>query len=387
MNNKRSELFQLNTNLNVFLVLSLLVAWYVGFRMPNLWSVNYYIPGIFDGFYRRGLMGSILSIFGELRFNYYFIVTLQFTVFAILLLVILRYILRADPTSKILIIMYFLAPTGGYLFHEVGYIDQLLYLLLFCAIFFSNPFVGLGLMLASLFIHEEALFTTIPLYLSYLIINRSSSRWIWANIIIIGFTFSIIYLFLQTVSPENIQHFMQKIASSFGQTARVEYYLTFNNTFAAQALTNTFIGLHGELAPPPHGHYDSLYFEVVLACLIASLIARQFCDKKNSAAYNVLVFLAVLFSCISPLCLVFFGIDSHRWVFLSYSSCVIFFCLIKDKMPVTHFSILVFIFTLFLAYGKLWYFDGYAPRRFEKTNLIDFWQNELVRIVKNRPVF
>ena len=35
---------------NSFIVLSLLMAFYTGFRMPNLWSVNYYIPSMFEGF-------------------------------------------------------------------------------------------------------------------------------------------------------------------------------------------------------------------------------------------------------------------------------------------------------------------------------------------------
>ena len=124
--------------LNFFLFIALGIACYRGFKLPSLWSINYYIPSFFDGFYRRGLAGTFLYVFGELRFNYYFIITVQFAVTAALLSVIFRYVLRADITLKIVTILYFLAPTGGYLFDEVGYIDQLLYLLLFSASCFSQ---------------------------------------------------------------------------------------------------------------------------------------------------------------------------------------------------------------------------------------------------------
>ena len=59
------------------LALALLLALYVGLRLPNLWSLNYYIPGAFDGFWRRGLLGTVLYPLGALRFSYWFIAGLQ----------------------------------------------------------------------------------------------------------------------------------------------------------------------------------------------------------------------------------------------------------------------------------------------------------------------
>ena len=40
---------RLSAAANAGLILSLMIALYVGFRLPNLWSVNYYIPSVFDG--------------------------------------------------------------------------------------------------------------------------------------------------------------------------------------------------------------------------------------------------------------------------------------------------------------------------------------------------
>jgi len=68
----------------------------------------------------------------------------------------------------------------------------------------------------------------------------------------------------------------------FGPFARGEYYLTFNNHYTSQALTNTFFGLHGEVAPPPQGRYDFLYFEIVIICMLVCLIARQYINKEQT---------------------------------------------------------------------------------------------------------
>jgi len=54
---------------NAGLILGLAIALYVGFRLPSLWSVNYYIPSIFDGFWRRSLLGTLLYPAGADAFS------------------------------------------------------------------------------------------------------------------------------------------------------------------------------------------------------------------------------------------------------------------------------------------------------------------------------
>ena len=68
---------RLSTAANAGLILAPVIAFYVGFRVPNLWSVNYYIPSVFDGFWRRSLLGTLLYPFGALRFDYRFLASLQ----------------------------------------------------------------------------------------------------------------------------------------------------------------------------------------------------------------------------------------------------------------------------------------------------------------------
>ncbi len=72
----------------VLLCVAVLSALSEGFRMPNLWSINYFIPSFFDGFFRRSLVGSVLWFFGELRFNYFFIAAIQYCILIALILII-----------------------------------------------------------------------------------------------------------------------------------------------------------------------------------------------------------------------------------------------------------------------------------------------------------
>src|SRR5215468_10239044 len=114
---------RLSATANAGLILGLALALYVGFRLPSLWSVNYYIPSVFDGFWRRSLLGTLLYPLGSLRFHYHFLVTLQALVLLALLALLLGHAMRSHIRIKLVTILFLLGPAGGYLFHEVGYVD------------------------------------------------------------------------------------------------------------------------------------------------------------------------------------------------------------------------------------------------------------------------
>jgi len=350
--------------LNVFIVLSLCMAFYTGFRMPNLWSVNYYIPSIFEGFYRRSLVGTLLYVFGDFRFNYYFIAMIQVAVLTALLGVLFRYACRAEYKLKLIFVVYLLAPTGGYLFHEIGYIEQLLYLLLFLALYTSNQKLGLGLMVASLFVHEMALFTTIPIYFVCLMLKNVHPRQLLIHAAVVGFSFLVLFVYFQTVPSDTIHQFIGKIAFHTGPAARTDYYYIFNNTFNHLVFDNAFTAPPGVPVLPPHGNYFAYHlgFEVILAGLFGMSIAACFVSNRHAIQWNIGYFIAVWVACVSPLFLAFCGIDTARWVFLSFSSSLVFLCLYQNNLPPIRFATALFILTLFLGYGHLWYFDGCHPR-------------------------
>ncbi len=112
---------RLATAANAGLILSLALALYVGFRLPNLWSANYYIPSVFDGFWRRSLLGTLLAPFGQLRFDYHFLAALQGLVLLALLALLIVHAWRSDLCIKLLTILFLVGPAGGDPFHEVRY--------------------------------------------------------------------------------------------------------------------------------------------------------------------------------------------------------------------------------------------------------------------------
>lgn len=362
---------QLATRLNLFLLLSFFVAFYVGFRMPNLWSINYYIPSFFEGFHRRSLLGSILFPFGDLRFNYYFIVALQIVVFALLTAVVIKKLLHADPKVKTLFVLYLLAPTGGYLFHEIGYVDQLLYLMLLYMLYSRNQIVNNTLLVASLFIHEMSLFTIIPLYLAKQIYDRAPTRQWLTSLILCLLAFMSIYLFFQTADKTTVSGFLQKLSAAANYSARADYYQIFDNSFT------------GERNRIYYGKAFTL--DLLLAGSLGLVIARLFTLDTQDLKHKALLFAAVFAACTGPLFLGLFGWDASRWVFLSFSSSMLMLYMLGPRIPLPQFASLSFILALFLGYGLLGYFDDYAPRDLHIESIWSFWRHELLDLITTIP--
>ncbi|MCF2527385.1 hypothetical protein [Yinghuangia soli] len=146
-----------------------LVAVYTGSRMPSAWAATLQTVGLQDGFRRRfavgTLTGPVLDVTGH---RYELLAVLSYLVLAALLAVLVREaVTTAQPARRLLVFAFLLLPTGGYLVHEVGYFDQVLYLLLFGAL----RLLGKGrwtaaalLMAAAMCVHEIAALTVLPVF-------------------------------------------------------------------------------------------------------------------------------------------------------------------------------------------------------------------------------
>jgi hypothetical protein len=151
------------------LAIALVIAAYTGFRMPNLWSVTLMSVSFTDGFRRRFLVGTVLRPFVEGRlFSYWWFAAVAFVILVALLAVITVAALHSQLLSqRFLVIAFLLLPTGGYLFHEVGYLDQLVYLFLFASLFVLPRrvwWLAPVLMTLAILTHELALVTAIPVF-------------------------------------------------------------------------------------------------------------------------------------------------------------------------------------------------------------------------------
>ena len=151
------------------LAAALLVPAYVGFRLPNYWSATLTMVSLQDGFVRRSLIGTVFKpIWSALDYAYPAFAIASMVILAALLACILVAASRAQTDGQRLVaLLWILAPTGAYLFHLVGYLDLVLYLLLFGAILLADRrhlVWASALMTASALVHENMLLVTLPVF-------------------------------------------------------------------------------------------------------------------------------------------------------------------------------------------------------------------------------
>jgi hypothetical protein len=332
---------RLSATANAGLILGLVIALYVGFRAPSLWSVNYYIPSAFDGFWRRSLLGTLLYPLGALRFDYRFLASLQALVLLALLALMIVHAWRSDLRVKLLTLLFLIGPTGGYLFHEVGYIEQVLYLMLVAALALEDKRFGLLLMALALFVHEMAAFTVIPLWLAWLVVEGRVRTAVLHGLVLLA-VFVVIYFFFQTVDAAHIERLMQAIKDTAGYTPRADYYAVFRHQLTGPAPKNYFA--------------ITDWYRLATALALAGLAAAAFLWK------GAVVALCVLGACLAPLAMGFLGWDTSRFTFLSLAAS--FFVLVAFRHAASQ-AIIGAAAALLLAFallGHFVYFDDYQPR-------------------------
>jgi hypothetical protein len=332
---------RLSAAANVGLILSLLIALYVGFRVPSLWSVNYYIPSVFDGFWRRSLLGTLLYPVGALRFDYHFVAALQGLVLLTLVVLLIVHALRSELHIKLLTILFLLGPEGGYLFHEVGYVEQLLYLMLIAALALTDKRLSLVLMALALFVHEMAALTVIPLYLAALVV---ADRWRMAFVhgLLLVAVFAVIYFFCQTVDAAHIDRLMEAIGNVGGYAPRSDYYDVFRYTLTG---------------PSPQN-----YFAVTDTYRLATVITIALITAAAFVHLNVFAAACVLVACLAPLSLGFLGWDTSRFTFLSLSASFFVLVAFKDAASALVAGAVSVLLLAFALFGYFVYFDDYQPR-------------------------
>ena len=324
-----------------------------------------------EGFYRRSLAGSILFFLGDLRFQYHVIASLQIAIFICINIVIICAWRKQDSVSKWLFPIFLISPAGGYFFHEIGYIDQLLYLLLFMAIICRNRMLASFLVVGSLLFHEMTLFTTIPLYVGYLIVNNRPKIEVRA-VVISSFTlFGVLYLFFQTVNAEQINAFLTLVKSSVDYPIRLAYYDVFSNRF---------IGARSQW------YYSAR--EMWNSCLLIPLwimAGYMFYLKKNTSFNGRFNFLVGLFCAFSPMLLGLFGWDCSRWIFLSIASSFFCFYIAREIISPVLIILIAINMLAFGIFGFLDYFDWFTPRLSHLEQAIHFLQGGFFDILFTIP--
>ncbi|WP_181776123.1 hypothetical protein [Amycolatopsis pittospori] len=315
------------------------VAGYTGFRPPGEWVATLQSVSLTDGFHRRFLVGTLLKPFGN---DYLVFAIASFAVLGGLLAAVAFAFFRSRTEGRRLVIVgWLLIPTGGYLFHEVGYFDQVLYLLLFGALWAvrrNRPVLASALIALSTTAHEIALLTVLPVF-GFVVLRQFPVRRACA-VLAPPTVLGMLILALPPVAPGAVEKLRRELSTT-DFTYRADAVNLFERT---QSQSWQLYSITDVL----------LYLTPIAVVVIGGFLLLH--RPSLAAALPVAAIAA-------PLLLAFGGWDDARWGFLLVSNFAIVLWLRLDRRELkgSRLVALTAVF-LILTHVPMPYFDGYAPR-------------------------
>ncbi|GCD98448.1 hypothetical protein [Embleya hyalina] len=306
-----------------------------------------------DGFHRRFVVGTVPHPVAEATdYPYALFAGTSFLILAALLAVVVVAAARTRlPARRALVAGWLVLPTGGYLFHEVGYFEQLLFLALFGAwwLLARGRTVAAALLMAvAVCVHEIAMPTVIPLFtlpvVDRLPIRRAAA--VLAPSVVVGG----VVLLVSPASDGAVPGLRARLREG-GFPARADVFEIFGRT-QAESL---------RMYEP----FEVLWFLVPLAVLLAAAPAPAFAGGTVVGPRR----LPAIAAAIAPPAAAFAGWDTHRWAFLllANTAVVAWWWLGKERPDATssrtrtRHRVLVAA-ALVCVHVPLAYFDGFAPR-------------------------
>ncbi|MEO6772126.1 MAG: hypothetical protein ABI467_03780 [Kofleriaceae bacterium] len=282
--------------------MAILVAAYTGVRLPDRWSVTLQAVSIFDGIHRRFLVGTVLRPFTlAFGYDYRLFAGFSFAVLAALLYVIWRAAVRSESWSKQLVVIgWFLLPAGGFLFDEIGFLEQVVYLMLALAVWQ----VGRGrlrtaaaVLALTPCVHELAILSAIPLFAAICVRSLPPRR--VAALVAPAIGVAAIVLLVPHPPQATIDH----LAAAWhhdGFPYRADALQLFVRTQAESWELYSFWAALRITMP------------VIVLLLVA---AAALADRRDHAA-----FAAALGAVVAPLLLIYGGWDVNRWQFFAITN-------------------------------------------------------------------
>lgn len=343
----------------------LALAAYTGLRMPSGWAVTLQALSWQDGIHRRFLVGTLVRpLAAPLGHPYALYAGLSFLVLAALLGVLAHQaVTTRNPARRMLVLTFLLLPTGGYLFHEVGYFDQFIYVMLFgaLALLARGRVPAAALLLAATpAVHEIALVTVLPVFFVAAVSALSLPRAILA--VLPASAVGLAVLAMPTTDPRVTRGITARLAEQ-GFPVRPDALELFTRTQAESYRLFDPLVILQYVAPAA----------VVLAC---GTLAFGWAIGPRPPAWTWLAAAAA----ISPAALALGGWDQERWVFLMVANfCVVLWLRLDDvpspgflSRPVAARASAAMLALLVVAHVPLTYFDGYVPRPLTGAGLGDF---------------
>lgn len=330
---------------------AVLFAAFTGFRAVSLWCTTLQSVSITDGFHRRFLVGTLLRPLATVTdFDYWLFASFSYAVLLAVVFVIARVALTSPVFARrVLAIVWLLLPTGGFLFHEVGYFEQVLYLLLFGAFaLVQREKLVAATVLISLapLVHEITALTVLPVYIAIVCWNPGWMRrwWMLAPPIVVNAV-------VLVIAPANglaVGRLVERLTAANAKF-RTDALDLFNRSQAeSRALFD--VGEQLERIVP------------VVLVLVAAFAAFWLLRAERRAQWFRLLLACGAIA--GPGLLAFGGWDSNRWVF--FVICNFFLMLylaFDDDTSIGRGELLVLVAAMVLVTRiPLYYFDEKSPR-------------------------
>ena len=286
---------------------------YAGFRSPGIWPIMGILASLQDGFLRRTGVGTLLHLLPvHLRLDYHLLAALHYMVLGVLLLVVLRLTLVRISSAATLAI-FFLSGSGSFLFHEVGYLEQWVFLLFLCALwtFHKSRIISALLMAYAVLCHELTLVFTLPLYVLYALHHRARLPRL-ALLVAPALALATLLFAARAPTMSLEMTFLKGILNNANFTPRFDYLelLQRNYELKVAACTHFLARDRGAL------------LLIVLFSLIQFLRHRA-ALRSVPAGRRRLISLCAATCCVAPLLLGFIATDGERWQLLASVNCAV----------------------------------------------------------------
>lgn len=305
------------------LALCVLHAFCTGFYMPSIWVTNYYTISFFDGFFRRALIGTFFYPFGDARMHYHFIASVQLLAGAGLLAFVLRKALTVKQGMVYVLYLvsaFFLSRWGAFFFGMQGHPEWLMYLVALLSLSAKNSAVRVVLLAATVWMHEMAVFTCVPLWfaLEYLLFERRKTAWV--GLAACAVSFLVIYLFFQSVSAETLLQYYQSLNTA-NYLPAYDYLEVFRS-----GLANDKFKIFGWYGQKGAFRVQGMYLELTL--VLGGILASGLWAYGRNRFHTAIILGAAL----APLLMGWFAYDVNRWVFLALTNTITLFLVFLGRM-------------------------------------------------------
>ncbi|HEY0192600.1 MAG TPA: hypothetical protein VGC42_15885, partial [Kofleriaceae bacterium] len=334
----------------IALGVALVIAWIRGFRAPNLWSATLQSISLVDGFHRRFLVGTLLRpVVMIAGYRYAVFACFGYAVLVALLWIVIRAALRTPLWSRRAVVLaWLLLPSGGFVFDEVGYFDQVLYLILFAGVALLArgrlAWAAVVMALAPM-VHEIAALTVLPVF-GWLALRQLPVR----KAVLVTAPAAVIAGVVLIVPPATAAAIpaLEAALAHADFVYRIDALSLFERT---QAASWKLYSIHAQW----------LAVQATTMIAVLGLVALWWADGAANARARVVACAAAA----APSLLIFGGWDDNRWIFLIVTNflLVVWYSLAdrRDELGARAASVLLIALLLF-SQNPSYYFDGLKPR-------------------------